>query len=279
MNGQSVQAITAPIRLIHDVCVPALIFVSLLLLPLHWAFVVIFATGYGHIGLGYWYMFHSQRQNKTALAGMGLLLLVAATLVTLYVSDHMYVRIAVGVLFSLHFLFDEFATRAESVSGPAWLTVATFLVLFNSLSVIPTFFGVPYALLIGIVALGLYGIRFFLSSKVLTSERYAMYLSVGIFFLLFTDHSVEKSLGFIILLHGYNWFVAYGERVKDDHERRRVYWRNVKIALVLSVGGYVLFALSYAPFLQYLFVPYFFFLWTIAHIFMTLRVPLFLSKR
>jgi len=279
MNGQSGQLVAAPIRFVHDVCVPALIFASLLFLPLQWAFVVIFATGYGHIGLGYWYMFHSKKQKRLPLALIGLLLFIIAALVTLLVSDHMYVRIAVGVLFSIHFLFDEFATRAETISGPAWLTVVTFFVLFNALSVIPTFFGVPYALLIGIVALSLYGVRFLFSAKVSTSERYAMYLSIGIFFLLFTEHSVEKSLGFIILLHGYNWFVAYGERVQNDPVRSFAYWRNVGIALSLSVGGYALFALSYAPFLQYLFVPYFFFLWTIAHIFMTLRVPLFLTKR
>lgn len=266
------------IRLVHDVCIPALIFLSLFVLPLPWAFVLIFATGYGHIGLGYWYMFHSKKQKKAVLAGVALALFAGATLVTLFVADHIYVRLAVGVLFSAHFLFDEFVTRGEAVSGWAWLTAATFFAMFNSLSVFPTFYSSP-VLVVGVVSLAIYAIRFLSREPVRTSEKYMMYLSVFVFLLLFSDHSVEKSLGFIILLHGYNWFVAYGERVQNDAERRSIYWRNVLIALSLSVGGYVLFALSYAPYLQYFFVPYYFFLWTIAHILMTARIPLFLVKR
>jgi len=266
------------VRLIHDVFVPALIFVSLFVLPLPWAFVLIFATGYGHIGLGYWYMFHSKKQKRVVLAGVGLTLFVVAALVTIFVVDHMYVRLAVGVLFSIHFLFDEFVTRGETVSGWGWLTAFTFLTLFNTLSVLPTFYSSP-VLVVGVAALAVFVLRFLFTEPVRTSEKYMMYLSVFVFLLLFSDHSVEKSLGFIILLHGYNWFVAYGERVRGDVSRSPAYWRNVIIALSLSVGGYAAFALLHTPFLQYFFVPYYFFLWTIAHILMTARIPLFLTKR
>lgn len=266
------------VRLVHDVCVPALIFLSLFVLPLPWAFVLIFATGYGHIGLGYWYMFHSKKQKRVILVGVGLTLFVVAALVTIFVADHMYVRLAVGVLFSIHFLFDEFVTRGETVSGWGWLTAFTFLTLFNTLSVLPTFYSSP-VLVVGVAALAVFVLRFLFTEPVRTSEKYMMYLSVFVFLLLFSDHSVEKSLGFIILLHGYNWFVAYGERVRGDVLRSPAYWRNVIVALSLSVGGYAVFALLHAPFLQYFFVPYYFFLWTIAHILMTARIPLFLTKR
>lgn len=252
---------------LRDYLIPALALIASVYVP-YMAIVMLFiVTGQAHFVTGYWYQYKAGKMDARYLLVAALLL---AGSIFYFVSGGGLVPIllAVGVLFSAHFAYDEILLHGESRTPAKLVTVLGFAVFFGALVVSFIVPGLrvyaPYALCIPLLA---FAIRYALDrTRPGKAEQYLWLIEALIFLIAVGFGNPGGVLGVIVLLHVFNWYVGFGGRVAHDAVRRRAYWTQVVVILAILSGLFFAYVQFHLPGLEFIFKSTYYYAWAIAHI-------------
>lgn len=199
-------------------------------------------------------------------------------------SSHNNIIIAAGLFFLVHFLWDE-VKLAGAVSN-----------IQRILEALPVFLLFTAALVLSVDGVSLYGIAVPLTLVTLgayagmllgkTGVRvdalgwlfHAGTLLLTVILLLQIPIAFEKMIGAIIIFHYVGWYVYYYFKLAKAPQARAQYLTRVVLINIGVIALYAAFSYSevLAVPLGFLFLPMYFYVWTIMHI--LLSVPLFPKK-
>ncbi|MBP7741440.1 MAG: hypothetical protein KA104_01990 [Candidatus Pacebacteria bacterium] len=262
---QVAQSYTA--GLLRDVGLPLVAVVGTLLLPFQWILILFIVTGHAHFLMAYIYQARAGKMDK------GYLLLALLTLLLLgsylfYAGNFIVLVLAVGLLFSAHFAYDEFTLHGEKPTLENFALVLGFSLFF--LSLVASYMFPGQSLLI-VLAFGIAAVtalvRLGISRKPISrTETYLVFIMLLIAILAVGFQVPERVLGVIVLLHVANWYVSFGVRLRANPARARKYWLEVAATLTFFVGLFLLFTVFHVEILRLVFGAAFYYAWAIAHI-------------
>jgi hypothetical protein len=254
---------TGPIR---DIGFPLIAVMATLAFPFFWIVWLYLIVGHAHFLMAYLYQYRGKKMNGVYIAVAGMTL-AGCLGYYFFVGNLMPFLVASGTLFALHFAIDEFTLHNERVS---WISAANsigFTLVFGSLLLLVAYPGLsslPY-LVGGIVCVALAG-RFFFSTPVSKTEYYLWFIAFLLFVLGVILKLPESVLGVILLLHFANWYIGYGNRLKDRPARARSYWIEVAATLGLCALLFGAYLFLHMRWLDVLFSPFAYYAWALAHI-------------
>ncbi len=250
---------------------PIAVFVSAALLPLGWITAAFIVAGQAHFAMTYLYQYRGKRMNYRYFS-LALFLFGAMLLYLTYAGEEVLpiFFVVAASLFSAHFAFDEIHLHGSNLSRMEGATALGFVALFTSFMLYVAFPFSPFLELPFLIALifGSWVLTRLVFSKASISrgEYYLWFVEIILVTLFFWLGLTLQTLAVIILLHGFNWAVGYGERVNWYPERKKKYWSETALTLGGSIILYVFFLTLNIEFLKYFFLLVYYDAWAIAHI-------------
>ena len=250
----------------------ALIFLS----PQNMLYLFIFA-GQAHFLASYFYQYRVGKINKSYLS---LYLIGIVLLWALFIYQRRFdlLILFAGVIFLFHFLQDEIFISEKKYSIFTSLEIIPIIIIFSGF-VIDIVLGTKMILYFFLLSLSFF-IFYFLFAYV---KRYKLnylssYFILGtllLYFLYFLEVSIplEFLLGSIIILHYSDWYIHYYFKVKDDKKERSLYLKSMFIINFAVLALFLVYFFSNSNnVLFYFFSVYYFYLWTLMHIFSNVRL-------
>lgn len=228
--------------------------------------------GQAHFLLTYLYQ---ARTGKITIAYLCAYAVVLALLAYLDLTGHLGTRysfgplvIATALIFVVHFLLDEIRLLDGRITGTAIFALLPLLLSVGAL-LSQYFFAADFialAVVLAVISAGIY---------VVTCRSFRELwpvlpgLAAAAIVIAHVAISPEKILGAIILFHYMRWYLHYGSRLWGGGEfipyASRILIVNAAMALLFAYWWRYP-ATSYAAVLNYLFLPKYFYIWTILHV-------------
>lgn len=261
--------------LLRDVGLPLLAVAGTLVLPFQWILVLFIVTGHAHFLMAYLYQARAGRID-TGYVLVALVLLLTLGSYLFYTGDFIALVLAVGLLFSAHFAYDEFTLHSEKPTSENFALVVGFSLFFLSLVASYMFPGNNWLTLL---SFGIAGItvlvRLYISRKPAShTEKYLVFIMVLIALLAVGFQMPERVLGVIVLLHVANWYVSSGVRLRATPTRARTYWIEVAATLLLFSGLFAIYVGFHVEALRMVFGAAYYYAWAIGHIILSFYTSL-----
>ncbi len=252
----------------RDFLLPLPVFAIILSFPFQWVVWSYIVFGQAHFLMTYIYQARGKKMTHGYLVIAALLAVCAAAY---FILDGSIIPLIlmVSVLFAAHFSLDELTLHDESWTKSSLISVALFTCLFFSFVLVdisPTFVLVPgiAALIFTVYVAG----RMVAERLPSVGERYLWYIAVIVAILSFTvpSFSALNVLACIIWLHGFNWAIGYGVRLRGRGAEEPRYWGLTIVTFAGSLVGWALFQFWGMEWLGALFALGPYYAWAIAHI-------------
>lgn len=258
---------------IRGYVVPVLLTCIALFVPSQWLIWVFVIFGQGHFLMSFLYQYKAGKMRFPYLALVLLLLVCFVAYLTLLGESALFAFLLIALLFPIHFAYDEFTLYGERVRAPHVVSVLLFAVLAfcATLSVaFPLYEYIRYALTISTALLAFYAVLRLRTSGNGSSqaERYVWLVGLCTFALSLFGRP-EQVLSAIIILHGFNWLVAFSYRVRGSVVHAREFWRAFWVTHGFGLLGLVAFLYLPIPGLKYFFALLYYDFWALAHVLLT----------
>lgn len=241
--------------------------------------------GQGHFLLAYLYQWRAGKIGATYIS-IYAFVLGALLLGLVYVPfPYLWTFVFAGSVFSIHFVMDELFISGLVPSLERVLLCAAFAVSYSILLVRSaygvTIPGVAIFVALLLVPRVLQAIR---EKNIAAPEMFCLSGIVILMCLWFVPKAITLAavLGFIIFLHYTRWYFYYFFKLRErgDMARMKKYvWDVVGINALVFTGLFAFWSYPMFSFLGYLFLPTYFYIWTIMHVVSSVRVPTFETIR
>lgn len=261
----------------RDFLFPLIALFAGLAFPASWLIYTFLVIGQSHFWMTYIYQYRGGKIGRRYLLSVALLASATLAYLWFFGEQGFWIFLVVALLFPIHFAFDEFVLHRER-STPRTLTTVAGFTLLSFLIVLSEAVKDDWCtyLLYGVSAIFFCGAawRFYSNrDSVLKAERYLWYVGAALL-VLYLCGRPEQALSVIILLHGLNWALAFGERVKGDARKAREYWLLTAVTVTVSLAAFIVFLALKTEYLRYFFAIVYYDAWAIAHIVLSVRIPL-----
>lgn len=270
-TGVSVYPVPSAYR---DFLFPLIALFAGLTLPASWLIYTFLVIGQSHFWMTYIYQYRGGKMGRRYLLSVALLASGMLAYLWFFGEQGFWIFLLIAFLFPIHFAFDEFVLHRERSSlrtafTAVGFTLLSFLIVLSE----AVHDGWFTYLLYGVTALFFCGAAWRLFSaraSILKAEQYLWYVG-AILLVLYACGRPEQALSVIILLHGLNWALAFGERVKGDMRKAREYWLLTAVTVAVSLAAFIVFLTLQTEYLQYFFAILYYDLWAIAHVVLSAR--------
>lgn len=243
------------------------------LVPSEWLIWVFVVFGQGHFLMSFLYQYKAGKMRFPHLLLVLLLLVCFVTYLALFGESALFAFLFIALLFPIHFAYDEFTLYGERLQTPHVVSVLLFsaLAFCATLSVaFPQYEYIRYALIMSTALLAFYAVlrvRTF-GNGLSQAERYVWLVGLCMFALSLFGRP-EQVLSAIIILHGFNWLVAFAYRVRGSVVHAREFWRAFWVTHSFGLIGLVAFFHLPIPGLKYFFALLYYDFWAISHVLLT----------
>lgn len=260
----------------RDFLFPLIALAAGLAFPATWLIYTFLVIGQSHFWMTYIYQYRGGKIGRRYLLSVAFLASGTLAYLWFFGEQGFWIFLVVAFLFPIHFALDEFVLHKErstlrTVTTAAGFTLLSFLIVLSEVVSEEWFIYLIYT----VSALFFCGAAWRLFSNrasVLKTERYLWCVGIALLILYACDRP-EQALSVIILLHGLNWALAFGERVKSDIRKAREYWLLTAVTVVVSLAAFIVFLTFKMEYLQYFFAIVYYDAWAIAHIVLSVRAP------
>jgi hypothetical protein len=261
--------ISLPYRAGHlrDYVFPLIAALAVFALPFIYVMYAYILVGQAHFFMAFLYQYRGGKMTRTYL----FVALALAAAAMLYLASGIGITalfIVAGTIFSAHFALDEFTLHGEPLSPSRIVTIAGFAALHSSLIITVAFPSLAYLWFVvgGVFVVYIMLRTLFGKSAPSRAEYYLWFIAAILFFFATVIGMPSHILGIIVLLHFVNWYVGYGDRLKQVPDAARRYWKEVAVTLAISSSLLLLYLVFSVSFLAIFFDLTYFYLWTAAHI-------------
>lgn len=245
--------------------------------------------GQAHFFIAYYYAWLAKKINKSyfvRFALVSLVVLVAATYVYLH-PPLIPVWICFSlVVFSFHYALDEMKILDLSNFGSRYIYAAAIGVLFLSVSLFKLTLVTNNLVQVGLIIVSIVLLIIFLSinrfkiNTIFGSESarsFVFFIAATYFFVaasyLFAQISIYHISSAIILFHYVRWYLFYGSKFHKENKGYFDYY--IEIFTWMHIFVFILYVqyklAPQAGIVQFLFIPVYFYAWSIIHIIMSIR--------
>lgn len=253
--------------------VPLLVSVVAFFVPsewLIWAFVVF---GQGHFLMSFLYQYRAGKVRGLYLVVLCALLALFAGYVVLFGEYAFWPLLLIAFLFPLHFAYDEFTLYGHTFTRANIATLTLFVLMCFSATLFSAYKEssvVYYALLVSGTVFVLYALsQMVLSKRTIPQGEYYLWC-VGILMLILASVGrPEQVLSSIIILHGFNWLVAFAYRVQSSPVEKKTFWQAFYITHGFGLFGFLVYLHLSVPALKYFFMLLYYDFWALAHVSLT----------
>ena len=241
-------------------------------LPSEWLIYAFVIAGQAHFFMAYLYQYRGGKMGSSYFLMGGVLLVGAFAYLYFLGEQGVWAFLLVAFLFPIHFALDEVHLHGNTLNTRSAGTVAGFSLLVFATVLIYAFpeTELLYAAVAAVFFCGAL-VRIFLRKETLTRSEVYLWVTGVVVMLLAYFGRPEQALSIIILLHGLNWCIGYGARLKGQGEKEKEYWLLTFITLGVSLLAFIGFtSLAIEP-LRYFFLVFYYDLWAIAHVVLSFR--------
>ena len=239
--------------------------------------------GLGHFLLAYWYRKEAGKLSGNYFAIEVFSGLALFSIFTLYFFNQFLGSLLLAftsIYFLFHFLMDEQYLFDEELSFEYLLDVLPIIFLYTAAiidfiyAIQITVFFKAFALFIFLLNISLVIIkkRNISNTTPYFSVLSLMFLSI---YLLGIDISIYTIFGGIVLFHYLNWYIYYYEKLRYSTEKRLIYLKRTFLVNLFFIFLFIVYTKTeiseLIAVLGYLFIPTFFYIWTVLHIVFTTR--------
>ncbi len=254
-----------------------LIAAAILFLSPNQVLIAFIVFGMGHIVIAYLYQYRAKKYVR-AYAGLGATALVIGLMVLLGFRQIEVLIVATGIAFLTHFLQDELFLSGNKPSFLRTLEMAPVWLLYTG-TLLNTVMHIHVLFQFGLLAIALVAVYAILMARArkipdalsiyfLSITALLLYLSLFEIFV-----PLQTLIGTLVLLHYSGWYIAYYFKVRANPDRLRSYLVSVLVvnAIVFTLYWFFL-SIGTRSWLAYLFIPVYFYVWTLVHTVFSLRM-------
>ncbi len=252
---------------LRDVGFPLLMLLMSVWVPFPLIVILFIVSGHAHFAMAYWYQYRSGKMDVRYILVAVTLALCALAYFT-FSGELLPLLLAIGILFSAHFAYDEITLHGEPRTRANLIAMLGFTLYFACLVATFAFpelgIAAPYAVLIPAAA---FGVRLFITQEAPSrTEWYIWFVEIIIGAVMVLTGNPSSALAAIVLLHAANWYVGYDSKLHSSAERRKKYWIEVFLWLLAMTLLFIIFVYTHLFVLETLFRVRYYYAWAIAHI-------------